>query len=748
MPSMRQEALEYVRRGWYVFPCREKPSNSFIRDDKTVILPEKTPYTARGLNDASIDEDQVNMWWEKWQDALIGVNAGLSGLFVVDIDKKHVNGWDTYTQWDVNDSAGLHSTTPSGGMHVVFTGAGKSSTNAKTGVDTRGAGGYFIAPPSKILVGEYVGEYRREDDWSRLPGVIPDGLMTKLFPESTTEYVRGSNSLSDGQRKQLSRSTLMFLADGALQGERNSTLFKVLADFAGCGYSKEHARETVFPMCSKIGLSTIELDNVLNHAYSKPRTASIPDSIQEKIMEGGTKVTGKITVEEQFIMENALIGCLLIDNSLIPVIADILHATDFRAPKNKIIYRIITELYNSGNKVDAVTLSDGLSKASLKITIDDISNLAHEFYINAENAITYANIIREKASILKLEALMDNKDKYIQIGNLPEMVNSLEKDVADIAVYGGAKSTAILTAKQASDMVRDHTEKMAAGQIEQLKIGFIDYDKYVGGLYNNELVICAGRAGEGKSALALSILNYVALIQNKACALFSLEMSTHESVCRLICQLTGLGFRNVYQGDLDVDGWDKYMKAIDRISSSKLYFDDGFGMTIPEIRSKIRKLVEKDIKLIVIDQLEQIKGYEGMPPYVQFDRIAYDIKNLTQEFQIPIILNHQLNRNVTDRKLKNPEPQLADLNQAGEKPANQVWVISHLKDASTGDILKSKIKVLKNRNGARIEFAVRYVGERMLFANPTTEEESVVFHHKDASHDSGYDSASDMGIDD
>ena len=154
-------------------------------------------------------------------------------------------------------------------------------------------------------------------------------------------------------------------------------------------------------------------------------------------------------------------------------------------------------------------------------------------------------------------------------------------------------------------------------------------------------------------------------------------------------------------------------------------------MTVPEMRSKIRKLMEKDIKLVVIDQLEQVRGYEGMAVHVQFDKLAYDIKNLTKEFNIPIILNHQLNRNVMERKLHNPEPILSDLNQAGEKPANQVWVISHNKDINTGKILQSKVKVLKNRNGPRIEFAVIFVGDRMLFSNPATEEERYVFHSKE-----------------
>jgi len=732
MPSMLSEALEYARKKWYVFPCREKPGAPFIRNGETITPKEKTPYVAKGLNDATLDEDQITAWWTKWPDAMIGVNAGKSGLFVIDIDRKYANGLDSFTQWNINDSAGLHSITPSGGMHIIFTGTGKSSTNSKTGIDTRGEGGYFVAPPSKILEGEYAGEYTRfdADGWSKTPGVIPDGLMGKLFPDGTVEYVKGNIGLPDGTKKQLSRASLNFLANGAPVGERNATLFKVLADFAGCGYTREQTQDTVFPACQRIGLDMSEFEQVLTHAYSKPRSSSIPDSIQEKIQEGGKSIASKITAEEEVVLEDALLACLLIDNAIIPSVQDILNFDDFTVFKNRVIYKAINRLFNSGMKVDYLTVSNEVSKETTKITLDAISKMEEHYFANTDHVVTYSHIIKEKASVRKIESLLDNKAKYIKSGNLIEIITSLEKDISDVALYGGAKSSNVLSAKQAVDMVTEHTEKLIRGEIELLKTGFVDYDTHVGGLYPTEFVVCAARAGDGKSALALSIASDVAIKQNKGVGFFTLEMSTHETVCRLVSQLTGLDFKKVYQGKLKDDEWKIYKEAMSKISDSKIYFDDGFGMTVGEIRSKIRKLMEKDIKLVVIDQLEQVKGHEGQALYVQLDRNAYAIRDLAKEFNTPVWLNHQLNRSSTDRKLKNPELILSDLNQAGEKPATQVWAISHHKDEK-GNIIQSKIRLLKNRNGPRIEFAVIFVGKRMLFSNPTTEEEKYVFHSSD-----------------
>lgn len=714
---MLKFALDYVSRGWWVFPCREKPSEPFVRDGKTTSLSEKTPYTSKGLDDASIDVDQIKAWWSKWPNAMIGVNAGKSNLFVVDIDKKHVDGFDTYSTWNINDSAGLRSMTPSGGMHVVFTGSGKSSSNAKTGIDTRGVGGYFIAPPSKIIKGDYPGEYASFDDWGRTPGVIPDGLMSNLFPDKTTEYVRGNNSTPlDGEKRQLSRASFKFLAVGAPAGERNSTLFKVLADFAGCGYTKENTRDTVINKALEIGLSEIEFEQVLAHAFSKPRSASIPDSIQEKLATSGKNVASKITQEEQLVIELVLLASLLVDNALIPAIDDILTFDDFQGVKNKIIYRAISTVNKAGRKVDFLTVSDEVMKTSDKVKLDEVSSIVNQYSINSDNVLTYAYIIKEKSSIRKLESIMDNKAHYLKSGNLVEIISSIEGDITEIALEGGAKSTNVLDAGQAIDMVAEHTRKILAGEIQLLRTGFVSYDTTVGGIFQDELVICAGRPGDGKSSLSLSIANHVALIDNKNVLFFSLEMSTLECVCRLITQLTGIPYLNVYQGRMSKSQWSLYQDAADRISKSGLKFDDSTALTVPEMRSKVRKFTDKGLDLIVVDQLENVRGYDSLNESIRLNKIAYELRDTAKDFGVPVLLNHQLNRSSTDRKLKDPEPQLSDLNQAGEKPANQVWFIAHRKDEK-GKILQSKIKMMKNRNGIKIDVPVMFVGERMLFSN-------------------------------
>jgi len=447
-------------------------------------------------------------------------------------------------------------------------------------------------------------------------------------------------------------------------------------------------------------------------------------------MAGGKDLVSKITPEEEVAIEDGLIACLIVDNALIPVVNDILYYDDFQSLKNRVIFRAINKLIGNGIKVDYITLTGEIAKENSEITLDKFASMLSDYFIDTNNATSYALIIKEKSSLRKMDSVFNNKGRYLKLG-LIDGIASLEKDITDISIEGGVRSTSVLDARQATEMVVEKTTKLINGEIVLLETGFIKFDNDVGGLYPEELLVIAGRAGEGKSSMSLSITNHVSLVKNMATLFFTLEMSTHETICRLVCQLTGIPFDIVYTGKMNPNQWKEYESAMERIASSKLFFDDTYGISVQEIRSKIRKAQSKNLKLIVIDQLEQISGNNNLPPHLRLDGISYEIRNMSREFGIPIILNHQQNRGVTDRKLKkNTDPILSDLNQAGEKPATQVWFIQHSKD-DDGNFLQSRVVMGKNRNGPRINFPVNFVGERMLFGNPTKEQEEQEFHNND-----------------
>lgn len=164
--NLMQAALDYAARGWYVFPCIEKGEKA------------KKPYTKNGFKDASTDPKIIRQWWKQYPNALIGIACGKSGLFAVDLDVK--DGRDGITNFNhlgIDHTGALQSLTPSKGYQLIFSGTGKTSTNTKFGIDTRGAGGYIIAPPSVIFG---YGIYQPLNDWTKAPAPVPAGLIEAL----------------------------------------------------------------------------------------------------------------------------------------------------------------------------------------------------------------------------------------------------------------------------------------------------------------------------------------------------------------------------------------------------------------------------------------------------------------------------------------------------------------------------------------------------------------------------------------
>jgi hypothetical protein len=182
-----EEAIRYAERGWFVFPTRpmkSKPFEVVLRDGtkKTKTLPAKSPYYKGGFMNATRDVEQIKEWWKKHPEAGIGISCGHSGLVVVDIDVKDGRkGFDNFMSLNISDEGALHASTPSGGLHIIYSGSTNSYANIKSGVDLRSVGSYIVAPPSYIYDCEgKKKKYVRLDDWDRTPMEVPIYLFEKL----------------------------------------------------------------------------------------------------------------------------------------------------------------------------------------------------------------------------------------------------------------------------------------------------------------------------------------------------------------------------------------------------------------------------------------------------------------------------------------------------------------------------------------------------------------------------------------
>lgn len=196
-----EEAIKYVERGFFVFPCREKYEGKYHNKKGELVETKiKEPRVSSGLLKATNDKNQIKSWWTRrgWENSCIGINAGMSKLFIIDIDIKNVNGLDNFYKLGISEENTWHGLSASGGIHIIFSdpnGIGRTKSNRKTGIDTRGVGGYFIAAPSYVVYdnGE-VGRYKTVGSWDKLPRNITESevelLGFKKISKEKKEYPR------------------------------------------------------------------------------------------------------------------------------------------------------------------------------------------------------------------------------------------------------------------------------------------------------------------------------------------------------------------------------------------------------------------------------------------------------------------------------------------------------------------------------------------------------------------------------
>ncbi|MCR5412282.1 MAG: DnaB-like helicase C-terminal domain-containing protein [Patescibacteria group bacterium] len=220
------------------------------------------------------------------------------------------------------------------------------------------------------------------------------------------------------------------------------------------------------------------------------------------------------------------------------------------------------------------------------------------------------------------------------------------------------------------------------------------------------MIILAARPAMGKTAFALNLLTNIALNFHKRVAFFSLEMSSESIVDRIMSQVSTVPMYKINKGDLDNDDFSKMGDAMEKLSSgNRIFIDDKSGLTVPILKSKLRrlKIEQKGLDLVVIDYLQLMHAAVPNGNRVQeISEISRGLKELAKELEVPVIALSQLSRAVEQRIDK--KPQLSDLRESGsiEQDADSVIMLHREEyyDPDTDKKGSTDVCIRKNRNGA------------------------------------------------
>ena len=427
--------------------------------------------------------------------------------------------------------------------------------------------------------------------------------------------------------------------------------------------------------------------------------------------------------------EQSVIGSMLMDQEAIILASEKLNEDDFYNPRFKVLFSAIISLYRSGSPADVITLMDKLKEMNVS---DDISSV--EFISNiissvptSANVKYYAEIVQQKALLRRLIRTTEDITNrcYQDSSDINELMEDTEREVFHI-VNSRTNAEEFTPISEVALETLESIQQAAksAGTVTGISTGFRDLDYRTAGLQPSDLILIAARPSMGKTAFALNIAEYVAMINHTPTAIFSLEMSKVQLAKRLISMNSKVDSQHIRTGSLEDDEWAKLTESSIILGESALFIDDTPGISVNELRSKCRKLkMEHGLGLIMIDYLQLMSGNSGsknVSRQQEISDISRSLKALAREVTCPVIALSQLSREVEKRD--NKRPILSDLRESGaiEQDADVVMFLYrdeyYTKDASESKGV-TEVIIGKQRNGPTCTVKLKWLGQYTKFAN-------------------------------
>ena len=410
--------------------------------------------------------------------------------------------------------------------------------------------------------------------------------------------------------------------------------------------------------------------------------------------------------------ERAVLACLLLD----PDCLDRIQASGFRTEffyrqEHKAIYNAMLSIDARSDVVEPVAVITELQDSSqfgdpaaVRQYIRELADLLP----STQNAESYAKVVEDK---FMKRSLIDTANEILEEARGDSEEADMILDSAEQKIYN----------------IRQGKNTGAAS-----RFGEILLDKVVPHLTN----LSGARPAMGKTSFALNMAANVAKKGHKV-LFFSLEMTKEQLAERVISMEARIHGQKMRNGRLSPTDWTNFSTVAGALHEIPLYFDDTSGITVNEMKAKIRRM--KDIDVVIIDYLQLMQSGTRAESRVQeVSQITRSLKLMAKDLEVPVVVLCQLSRN-TEQRGKAHRPQMSDLRESGsiEQDADIVLMLyreeyyqapgSEEENMDRDDINTVEIIVSKNRHGPVGSIDLAWNSEYTLFTTIEKREDSAGF---------------------
>ena len=435
--------------------------------------------------------------------------------------------------------------------------------------------------------------------------------------------------------------------------------------------------------------------------------------------------------------EQSVLGSILIDPVAFSRVATLLSPDDFYLSENRAVYEAMQQMFAESKRIDDVLLINRLVEGG---SLDKAGGIQYLKLLGnaaktSANILDYARIVADKSRLRRLiETCADISDAaFLEEGRVQDIIGSAEQKIYELSHDRDQRDFRPLD--QLIVNIYDQLEKLSRddGSEQRTMTGFSGLDKVLLGMGPGDLVLIGARPGMGKTSFALNVAANVARQTGKTVCIFSLEMSGEQLASRMLASEGMISSGDLRTGKLSEEAWARLSRAAERLGSCKILVDDTAGVTLTQMRAKLRRVEKGTLGMIVIDYLQLMQSDRRFDSRVnEVSDISRNLKLLAKDFGVPVLCCAQLSRQPENRKESEggKRPMISDLRESGsiEQDADVVLLLyseDYYKrsEEERSELRPFEVIVGKNRHGETRTVKLGWIPQYTKFRTLSPEDE-------------------------